>query len=559
MKKLILCSSLILLSACGKKNNEFDVNSVITNPDHGKVINTVAYMFDNYYVHDKGGNSAADIRKVNNSFGKEMFYNKIEEVFFKQKDAHTVFYKPSKCFSKGVHPNNLSLELAEENGQKKIVVASLNTTMHSVKNFGDKDFINYILSLSQLRVGDVITEINGVNVLQALNKIKTITYGANSNAEELRSLNYLMYRNGAIHEFPSEDQFVLSLERGGRKIRIPSHSFIDPNCNRDEKGIRLQSDFTDDELPSKPSLNFLKKGYNPILDNDIVKKYSNIEKFENIAYFKISTFDLDINDDDKAREEENRILYGLDTKLSQIDLDTIVIDLRNNGGGSIRFADNLARLFYDKDSKYPFYPMEFRLKNTKGNLELVNKFLAYERNVLLDFASEYAFWKQDLEDAAQNGWQYTKPRALTQDYEINKVYRSRFTKLNNKKIIILTNAKCFSACDQFVAIMKDQNLATKIVGENKFTAGGGANVISWELLVEKNFVERLPGNTEMTFSWRDMQSRIHNGTAHRAIEGNGTQADCVIPKTIEEIKEKTDSLNSKYIQKVISAVKENKC
>ncbi len=292
------------------------------------------------------------------------------------------------------------------------------------------------------------------------------------------------------------------------------------------------------------------------IENEEDKKYE-FKVEENFTYLKIPTFSLKSNKDYK--KQVDTILFDIDTKLSNPKIDTIVIDVRNNGGGFAGYSDNLAKLFYDKKSKYPFYPMEFRLKNTKGNKELVNKFLAYGMNEFRNIESEYKLWQKDLEEATQKGKTYTEPRAITQDFELIETYSSNFTKANGKNIIVLTNAKCYSACDLFVAIMKDQNLATKTVGETKLTGGGGANVLRWKDLVERNFVDKLPDNTDLSFAWRDMHSRVKNGTAHRKIEGKGTQVDCVIPKTIADIKEKTESLNSNYIQKVISAVLEDRC
>ncbi len=183
MKKLILCSSLILLSACGKRNIELDVKGVIPDQEHTKVINTVAYMFDNYFVHDKGVDGSAEVRKINNTFAKELFYNKIEEVFFRQKDFHTQFIKPTKCFSVGVHIKNLSFDIADENGRKKIVVSSLNSSKDSHNIINSNNFSAYYDALAQLQVGDVITEINDVNVLQALKNIEPISFGANKDAK----------------------------------------------------------------------------------------------------------------------------------------------------------------------------------------------------------------------------------------------------------------------------------------------------------------------------------------------------------------------------------------
>ena len=71
-------------------------------------------------------------------------------------------------------------------------------------------------------------------------------------------------------------------------------------------------------------------------------------------------------------------------------------------------------------------------------------------------------------------------------------------------IAILTNAKCYSACELFVASMQDFNEAT-IYGEDTKTGGGGCNVMqNWNFhkYLPQVFNASLPGHQVLRLAWR---------------------------------------------------------
>ncbi|APJ03230.1 S41 family peptidase [Silvanigrella aquatica] len=162
-----------------------------------------------------------------------------------------------------------------------------------------------------------------------------------------------------------------------------------------------------------------------------------------------------------------------------------------------------------------------------------------------------------MKRAIQSGDKFIKSLPITEKETLDKSPKNLFPKSENKKVIILTNAACYSACDAFVALMKDQNLTTKIIGEQKYTGGGGANVLNWNKMQKhKVFDYEFENSMDMNFSWRAMQSRLPDGT-YRTIEGKGTEVDCVIPKTVDDIKFSNPAdivKNRTYVERILQNI-----
>lgn len=197
------------------------------------------------------------------------------------------------------------------------------------------------------------------------------------------------------------------------------------------------------------------------------------------------------------------------------------------------------------------------MKATQGNLKLLDTFESILRsNNVYDEAALYKNIIHDMNSALKNGDIYTNPRAITSQEELIKSPENVFTTSSGKEVIILTNPNCYSSCDLFVGLMKDQGLATKMIGEARNTGGGGASVLSWSTFQSLNLVPyRIPKSAEMTFSWMQMQSRTKTGE-YRTIEGKGTEVDCVISKTISEIKATDDKnvKNMSYVKRILENI-----
>ena len=225
----------------------------------------------------------------------------------------------------------------------------------------------------------------------------------------------------------------------------------------------------------------------------------------------------------------------------------LIIDVRNNEGGNLRLSDILAYLFYDSNLNKQFFPMYYRLKASSTNLE-----------VMLDFESSLNFYelyntnqqKSLLHDALSKNLEYTESAPMVSQQFLNSIEPGFFTKYAGKEIYLLVNSLCYSACDAFVALLKDQNLVTKVIGEDAQTGGGGASVLAFDIDYENKFYFQT--------SFMQMQSKTESG--FRLIEGEGTYADCVFPKILQDFSTQDPIINDEnYINRVIQKLNRKEC
>jgi C-terminal processing protease CtpA/Prc len=554
MKKLVTIGCVLSFISCGKSDENNNVS------EKESVKNAAAFMFENYYVHEKGLDGAALIRQIDTHVSDEIFYDQIQNVFYKHNDGHTVFKKPKpfQCNGYGVLPENLSFEIAMEKGIKKLVISKVAPDYLQINN---QDYIN---AIKQFRVGDIVLSINGVEALQAVKNVAPITFGSNADAQETNGLDSLLFRSAALHRVPQESQYQIVIERDGKVISIPSYKFTFKVCSDSLKSLEYTEknekkinniDYKIFYMPNKFEANNI-NNYLPV-SNELTdvngKKYVYV-KLPSFTNNKENIKNSDIN------EFVNSMLDKIKTFLNK-KYDGVLLDVRDNIGGYAPYADKLVQFFYDPSSTNKlFYPMEFRMKATQGNIELLNKYETILNKDGFDIDSIFfKNMKNDVSNALKKGDIYTTPRQMTSQDELNAADKNIFTKSSGKTVIILTNANCYSACDLFVARMKDQDLTTKIVGETKYTGGGGGNTIKWSSLQEQNFTNhKLPKSAEMKFSWMQMQSRTKTGE-YRTIEGNGTTVDCVIPKTVAEIQNNGNdaSKNMSYVKRVLENIDNN--
>jgi len=92
----------------------------------------------------------------------------------------------------------------------------------------------------------------------------------------------------------------------------------------------------------------------------------------------------------------------------------------------------------------------------------------------------------------------------------------------------LTNALCYGACEVFVSLMKDLQIA-RIYGEDAATAGVGSTTIESSLL-SAYFPLYFPRNYKLSqnfrFAWKQiLRTGINEGTV---LDGDGVSVDEVI-------------------------------
>ncbi|APJ03228.1 S41 family peptidase [Silvanigrella aquatica] len=384
MKKLIAVASALCLLACNKKENETTKkfedfsdyeapNPKLVNDKQG-VKEVTAFMFDNYYVHDKGINGAQLIRDIDVNLPDEEFYNQISNVFAKHGDAHTRFFKPKpfSCRERGIISDSLLFDLANENGNLKLVVNHINFYNAFSEN------LEYISALAQFEVGDVILSINGEDPIKMIESNSHFSYGANNESKNIFGLRNLLFRKEVIYPKLIENEFKIKIMRNNLEINLPVYS--NNECKNEEINSAIGWDLNHYNM-----MHYFKNESFQNIDKNSEVKFYKFELNENTKYLYIlvpsfASEEVILNKDDNF---VIRNMLSIQYKIEkQNDINGVLIDVRNNPGGLVEYSDLLAQLFYSTKSNNPFYPMEFYMKANNEKLKVLNRFnkLVYEKN-----------------------------------------------------------------------------------------------------------------------------------------------------------------------------------
>lgn len=193
-----------------------------------------------------------------------------------------------------------------------------------------------------------------------------------------------------------------------------------------------------------------------------------------------------------AMQQAGPFLQGMSTLLQSLPQDGLILDVRDNPGGLVPAAERLLQLFTNR----PVTPMLMQFLATAANLALCQR----QRPGSPDHAPGFpdlSPWVAGLEDAMAHGRPWADGPAMTdmpppdpQGY----VYPGR--------IVLLTSALCYSACDFFVAGFRDNGIGP-ILGVDDCTGAGGANVLSYaNLMALRGTPDILPMGVGLRLSLR---------------------------------------------------------
>ena len=197
------------------------------------------------------------------------------------------------------------------------------------------------------------------------------------------------------------------------------------------------------------------------------------------------------------------------------DTQGLIVDVRNNGGGSIVYADSLTQLFGVKRAQ----TIEARLLNTDLNRRIFNE------SILGDFDPEF---RDSINEAAGSGDTYAATVPFTTEEQANAIGQAY-----DRPVGILTNGRSYSAADLFPCAMKDSFQAL-IFGQDGRTGAGGANVVEHSLF---NFLLRdtftaLPAGHRMRVSWRQS---VRFNKEQTLVEDFGCEADIDVDRTVQDL------------------------
>ncbi|MFG6446838.1 S41 family peptidase [Roseateles sp. BYS180W] len=380
-------------------------------------------------------------------------------------------------------------------------------------------------------VGDQVLEYNGLPIAQAVQNAVISGNGANLYAGFSRALQHLTFVSQASALPPSSDAVSLKLRSAQTgevySVNLPWLTQYD---DADLAPSTQTAAASQDALVQATALS--QDNYQDRY-NAFVARNSQISDTELGAITKLATPEPSIkyavvNKGDKKvgyisigsfvpQLGDNNALAIISTLLRNqlAATDALVIDVRNNGGGSIVYADKLPQLFIPGNAK----TNSARFLNTKLNFDFLNQDI---------FKYYWPNWVKVITEAQGTGQRFSKTEVFTSPTDANLLGQAYY-----KPVGVLANARSYSATDLFTCAMRDNGAAT-IFGEDAKTGAGGANVLTQDFFaaLAPQYFKPLPGGVSMRVSWRQS---VRNNYNNDIIEDHGCDAQVQVPRTLSDL------------------------
>lgn len=240
-----------------------------------------------------------------------------------------------------------------------------------------------------------------------------------------------------------------------------------------------------------------------------------------VATMWIDTFSPAGEEKDVIKEVKETLLT-----LERLGVKDIIIDMINNGGGSLGLGIQLAQLFSTEKIKVP--KMQFALSET-----WLDEFETQSLKGPSDSDRElYRRVFKQLLSEKESGKRLSSPISTEALYPFAI---SAHTDLKGKfNVHLLVNEMCASMCDIFSAVMKDNNMAT-VVGTR--TMGAGGNVVMHFEAPNSHFIV----NQTESLMLREDGSYIEN---------NGVEAEVKV-KVSETAEDKYEKVRDKAVERIL--------
>jgi C-terminal processing protease CtpA/Prc len=484
------------------------------------------YAKDIYYGNNpdwnKGHVNPADaVQKVINNIDQlstAQLHAQLSQIFINQRDLHLNYNFPL--------PHAAFLSFLPINFARTADGAELNEVRI------DRVYANYfntlLPSLRKPEVGDQVLEYAGLPIKQAVNNVVINGAGANLYGGFSRAIQYmtLVPQSGKLP--PANDRVLIKLRSAKTgevySIDLPWLVQYDDAVLANKPATASAKSITDKAFAL--SIEDYQEQYNQFVNRNTAEsdiqgfsknptaeptiKWAIVPKGEKrLGYISLSSF-VPSNPDQAVD-----IIYNL-LRNQLAKTDALLIDVRNNGGGYISYADKLPQLFKPGKASTG----SARLLNTKLN----NQFLSQD-----DFRQYWPEWVKLINDAAKTKNTYSKTGVFTSAEEANALGQAYY-----KPVGVLANARSYSATDLFTCQMQDNGAAT-IYGEDPSTGAGGANVLEHIFFTElgPDWFKPLPGGVSMRVSWRQSVRGGYN--PNTIIEDYGCQADVNVPRALSDL------------------------
>ena len=505
------------------------------------------FVISNLYVHhdlkikDFGPSADAvsrlkDIKARAAGLKDDDFQNALQLVFRDLHDNHTNYGAPLPlACSYVISP--MSFRDIVENGKVKIVFQHLTRITKDLP--GDHQ---------KAKPLDELIAIDGKPAKEFMQGIMADGMGATTPAQIVYGLMTHTIRPLAALPVPANDTITYTLQDStGKAYDIKTNLYAivnEPNCVAQTK-----KEMDDANLPKR--VRFL-SGDNTVVrdykrfaepeeiapfDNDPLSEVAKIQDVDTgsgkLTYMQLASFmPTSSSVESIIQRVKEELVARRDSSMG------IIIDVRQNGGGAIKLAEEMTQLFTPSSIQ----TMPVTLLPNDLNMKMFLNSNGGAQNG----------WTQDITDAIRAHAPLTKPRVLTTPSEANRLGQVWF-----KPVVVLTDAACYSACDLFAAAMQDHAAAT-IVGAHPSTGAGGANVMDvrsfrsvFSSMGNNNPFKALPQGQSMRVSWRQTVRVGKNKGA--LIEDRGVIPDVVINYTRADMDDK--ALSKVFVSGALAELK----
>ncbi|NVJ61895.1 MAG: hypothetical protein HWE27_16005 [Gammaproteobacteria bacterium] len=472
----------------------------------------------------------------------EELHNGIQTIFKSQRDLHLNYSYPTpySCF---LATQVFSLtEIYSPTTSRKAVISS---------------FLDFLIPLApevaQLSIGDELVSINGRSLTDVVNSLVDEGAGANNFGSFNRALEKISFRSFRVDRLPNENSATYQFKRASDgsliTVNVPWITVGDADCIRSSETLLnrpmasngykeefltpfgLSSDKSEDlyqqefnKLYGRTTSQMLQNAgvvLNDTVDTTIQWAIIN-NRYGSFGYLSLASMVPSTGPIGGVKV----ISELLSNQLA--DTDGLIVDVRNNGGGFVIYAEILPQLFTGNTIE-PY--------GSRALKSDINEF------IFVDLQAEGAEWRDAYLNILDTDKKYTQPIKLTTPYLANDLVGQLYF----KPVAMLTNAACYSACDLIAGLMQDFT-DTTLWGEDLLTGAGGANVIGFNDALIGAFeldqfpqtgIKPLPGGQDMRVAWR--QSIRTGESDNRILEDLGVRVDRRARPTVSDLQGKTQS------------------
>lgn len=521
--------------------NEFlSTAGELSTEDRRSIVDKALFVLEEIYVHLplKRAMHAIDpiqklklLRRRVNALSERNFHNEMIEIFKSLRDLHTNYILPNPYRVHTAFLPFLLEDFHDGGGSRRYVVSRM------LIGFSHADF----------KPGVEVTHWSGVPIESAVAVSADREAGSNEAARHVRGLDAMTVRPMAMSLPPIEEWVLVGYvgdDSQPHELRLPWQVFrpddavvsgviasLEESHANTAMGLDLNMELTnrarralfvqDSTAKGERAKSLLTMGTQG--DSKLDSLLAQTSFFPNTFEFRA------INDGDRelgyirirtfSEPPPEQFISEVQRILGLLPQDGLIIDVRNNGGGIILNGERMLQLFTDESIEAE----RLHFLNTESTQAIADS------SALGGFANR---WSRSIGISVVTGAIYSQGFPIEPVENTNEIGRKY-----PGKVVVITDARCYSTTDIFAAGFQDNNIG-EIIGVDNNTGAGGANVFTYNLLrtvleTTNQPLDPLPGGTDMRVAIR--QTTRVKDNAGVPLEDLGVQPDHIHKITRNDI------------------------